>query len=337
MTKIRCQAAFILCALCFTALHASAQVVEVVGSRALGMGGAFVAVANDGTATWWNPAGLAAGPFADLALGRASTDIDEGLPARREPGWWFAVGTPPFGFSYYRVKATNIGPFRTIAPDAGGREDRRAAVPVWSLSATQFGATFVQTLISGVHAGTTLKYVRASGSSGDLFEPVSPGVSDLLDQAEAIDRGDAIGAFDLDVGLIAVRGPVRVGGVMRNVRESEIGALRLPRQLRVGVAFDVSETAAGMPLTFALDADAGAYETPYGDRRVVALGGEGWVAARRLGFRGGARFNTVGARERTFTAGASVGVRSGLYLDGHVAHGGSNEEAGWSVGARATF
>ncbi|UCE06886.1 MAG: UPF0164 family protein [bacterium] len=30
-----------------------------VGSRALGMGGAFVAVADDGTASYWNPAGLA--------------------------------------------------------------------------------------------------------------------------------------------------------------------------------------------------------------------------------------------------------------------------------------
>ena len=45
------------------AAPAGAQIVESVGSRALGMGGAFVAVASDSTATWWNPAGLAAGPF----------------------------------------------------------------------------------------------------------------------------------------------------------------------------------------------------------------------------------------------------------------------------------
>ena len=37
---------------------ASAQFIEAVGVRALGMGGAFVAVANDSSATWWNPAGL---------------------------------------------------------------------------------------------------------------------------------------------------------------------------------------------------------------------------------------------------------------------------------------
>ena len=32
----------------------------LVGARARGMGGAFVAVADDASATWWNPAGLPA-------------------------------------------------------------------------------------------------------------------------------------------------------------------------------------------------------------------------------------------------------------------------------------
>src|SRR5262245_19879932 len=40
------------------ASRAAAQTAEVVGTRALGMGGAFVAVADDPTAVYWNPAGL---------------------------------------------------------------------------------------------------------------------------------------------------------------------------------------------------------------------------------------------------------------------------------------
>ena len=63
---------------------AAAQPFEVVGMRALGMGGAFVAVANDSSATWWNPAGLAAGPFVDVAVARAASP---GTPCRhRAPG-----------------------------------------------------------------------------------------------------------------------------------------------------------------------------------------------------------------------------------------------------------
>ena len=40
------------------------------------MGGAFVAVANDSSATWWNPGALADGPFLDAAIGFATTEVD---------------------------------------------------------------------------------------------------------------------------------------------------------------------------------------------------------------------------------------------------------------------
>jgi hypothetical protein len=53
---------------------AAAQTIETVGERALGMGGAFVAVADDSSGTWWNPAALATGPFVDLSAGWARTE-----------------------------------------------------------------------------------------------------------------------------------------------------------------------------------------------------------------------------------------------------------------------
>ena len=52
-------------ALTLWAVPASAQrTFDEVGIRALGMAGAFVGVADDATAVFWNPAGLAtAGPI----------------------------------------------------------------------------------------------------------------------------------------------------------------------------------------------------------------------------------------------------------------------------------
>jgi hypothetical protein len=44
-----------------------------IGARALAMGGAFVAVANDATASLWNPAGLA--QLGDTRLAGMSTDL----------------------------------------------------------------------------------------------------------------------------------------------------------------------------------------------------------------------------------------------------------------------
>ena len=47
---------------------AHAQLFESFGIRAQGMGGAFVAVADDATATWWNPAGVASGAYFNALL-----------------------------------------------------------------------------------------------------------------------------------------------------------------------------------------------------------------------------------------------------------------------------
>ncbi|MEN8194150.1 MAG: long chain fatty acid transport protein, partial [Bacteroidota bacterium] len=42
-----------------TSAFANGLSLNSVGPKALGMGGAFVGLANDGTAIYWNPAGLA--------------------------------------------------------------------------------------------------------------------------------------------------------------------------------------------------------------------------------------------------------------------------------------
>ena len=315
---------------------ASAQILEAVGSRAIGMGGAFVAVANDSSATWWNPAGLPAGPFFDAAVGGAANDLDDRLPARRERAIWFTVATPPFGVSYYHLRIRDIGQPRTIGADATSREDRRVAVPERSVSAHQVGGTLVHTIVSGLHVGTTLKYVRANGSSGDVPGQDSFIVSDWFDAAEEVGLGEAHNGFDLDIGALAVRGPIRFGGVVRNLLETELGMVEIPRQARVGAAFDASEVST-RTLLVAVDADVVAYPTVSGDRRVVAAGAEGWMFERRLGLRGGARFNTAVAEEQAFAVGASVRVMSRMYVDGHVVFGGTGDEHGWGIAVRASF
>jgi hypothetical protein len=313
--------------------HVSAQTVETVGSRALGMGGAFVAVANDSSATWWNPGALAAGPFLDITLARTVTDVTGGLPARRDRATSFAIGTPPFGFSYYRLRVTDIRPFDPTGGTDPDREDRRAGVPVRSLSVGQLGATLVHTLVPGVHAGTTLKYLRGtvlSARDDGLLDP-----SDLLDRGEDLGGGDTAGQFDLDIGVLAIAGPVRVGAVVRNLRAPAFGEVHLPRQIRVGAAVD-AEAAGGVPLILAVDADVKAYDASVGDRRVIAMGGEQWLFARRLGVRAGARFNSAGPRDKAATGGVTVAPRPGLYLDGHVVRGAGSEQ-GWGIAARVSF
>jgi hypothetical protein len=323
-----------------TATDSSAQIVESVGNRALGMGGAFVGVAADSTATWWNPAGLATGPYSDISVGRSIADLDKTgtSSARRDRVSWIAATAPVVGFSYYRLRITDIRGFGPTGQPSVNRQDTRAGVSVRSLAARQFGLTVVQSVLPGVHAGATLKYVR--GTVRDATNDGSRSDSDLLDAGEELEGGNARNQFDLDAGLMAVVGPVRVGAVMRNIRKADFGTdampFALPRQTRIGAAID-AEQAGGPPFIFAFDADVRAYATGTGDRRAVAIGAEQWLWTKRIAVRGGARFNTVGARERAATAGASVAARNGLYLEGYIVRGGSEAERGWGLGARVSF
>src|SRR5258707_12667583 len=98
-------AALAAAVLVVSAAPARAQVYESVGTRAQGMGGAFVAVADDATATWWNPAGLASGAYFSSIIERGALD-EPGKPSisgpgRRDEASGFALALPSLGLSYY--------------------------------------------------------------------------------------------------------------------------------------------------------------------------------------------------------------------------------------------
>src|SRR4026209_1125163 len=91
----------------------AAPTFEIVGTRAAGMGGAFVAVADDASATYWNPAGLALGRMFSLVVDRKVTDVDAVSledPSRHNTGSLITLGTPAVGFAHYQLRATTVTP-----------------------------------------------------------------------------------------------------------------------------------------------------------------------------------------------------------------------------------
>jgi hypothetical protein len=117
-----------------------------VGVRAAGMGGAFTAVADDATATYWNPGGLAAGAFVGVTFDAT------GLDGRPVP--FAGLATPPFGVSY----------FRTASPTAGAGRDRNGAVD--ELPVHHAGATVVQSIgDTGLAVGGTAGVLHADGAT----------------------------------------------------------------------------------------------------------------------------------------------------------------------------
>lgn len=115
-------------------LSAAAQSFETVGTRALGMGGAFVAVADDATGTYWNPAGLATGGVVSAVV---EADRLRAVDGESGTSGLLALGTWPLGLTAYRL--------------AGPR-----------LTTTYVGVNVLQTLIDHVHVGATVKYVRGA-------------------------------------------------------------------------------------------------------------------------------------------------------------------------------
>src|SRR4029453_12514483 len=135
---------------------ASAQIYETVGIRAQGMAGAFVAGADDSTATWWNPAGLATGAYFS-----GSVEHRSGQGANDEEGTLgVSLMVPSLGFSYYRGR---VGPVRPVVfnpPDGGAR------IVSWPL--TQLGVTTGQSLGEYLVVASTAKLVHAAEPRADL-------------------------------------------------------------------------------------------------------------------------------------------------------------------------
>ena len=68
--------AVLLAPVCFAGVNAAPHLGTGSGARALGLGGAFTAVANDATSTIWNPAGLPAVNDLTVTLASAPMSLD---------------------------------------------------------------------------------------------------------------------------------------------------------------------------------------------------------------------------------------------------------------------
>ena len=312
----RTRHARVLCllALALAARSASGQSLDTVGSRAAGMAGAFVAVASDSSAVWWNPAALPTGPFADMAFGLGGTPNREPLPGSAGRTAALAMALPLLGihvarYDHVRAAGGNEGG----AGGAGTAELSRLAV-------TQLGLTLAHTIVSGVHVGGTLKYLRGSQAADRRFV-----------------EG---GRWDADLGFIAVHKGWRVGLLARQLGTPSFGngpdAMRLGRHARVGLAFDAAQVD-GPPLVVAADVDLTRVDGPDGPSRAAAVGVERWLRGGQVGLRTGIRVSTAGSLRPAAAAGASLMVRSGLFLEISGMRGSEDASRGWGATARVSF
>lgn len=313
-----------------------AQGFDAVGTRAAGMGGAFVAVADDASAAYWNPAGFASGSYFSLALdfGDSGTTPDDRLTAGSRSGFLLAFGAPALGVSYYRLRAARLEP--TAGPAADRNLTGAAEVRVNSLTTHHLGATLVQSIVEGVAMGATVKLVRGIAGSGVA---VGGDTERLLDDASDA-AGFASTKFDADLGVMASGGRLKAGLTVRNLTEPEFETpgrttrLRLYRQARAGVAVSPIDG-----WSISADFDLNATPGAHGDVRDIAVGAEGRIV-RRVLVRAGTRMNTADTelgRMPTAGFGGSYAVMGSVYVDAQVTLGSDRAPRGWGVSARFVY
>jgi F plasmid transfer operon protein TraF len=327
---------------------ASAQTIEWLGTRALGMGGAFVAVADDATAVYWNPAGLATGATASgiFEIGRADVLSDKDAPidqvadASRASSRIVATTATSFGLSTYRLAMTDV----RRAGSAAGPAGSLAGSSLTRLTMSNYGVTLVQTVAEGLVVGGTLRLVRGSAAIGAL--PAEGSVDEVLKGAEDLESRSST-HFDLDAGVMLVLGVARAGVVVRNVTQPEFelpdsadsARLQVRRHARAGVAVTPGRGAyaPGAATTIGFDVDISKAETARGRQRDVAAGVEQWLFGRRLGVRGGGRLNVLNKDQRAASAGLSVALQRGSYVDTQITRGRLSGDQSWAISARVTF
>jgi hypothetical protein len=319
---------------------AHAQPSDAVGIRAQGMAGAFTAVANDATATWWNPAGLAAGPFFNAILEssgrRQPVDVDA-TPAWRLGSRGISVAYPALGLSYYRLQINEIRPVTSTDEAAPGRQDR-GTVPVRlrSMILNQYGATVGQSVGEHFVLASTLKLTTGHAASSEVL-PRSSASFDLAERLEARRETHS----GLDLGAMARFGGITIGVAARDLTEPAFGIgddqFTLQRRIRAGIAYGSAHGRGADGVTVAADVDLTSATTATGDERRLAAGAEMWQLSRRLGLRGGIGLDTIGDARPSGSAGASIALRSGTYVDAEITVGADETRRGWGAALRVTF
>ena len=297
----------------FTLLSASFTYAQSpVGTRAEGMAGAYVGVADDASAVYWNPAGIASAPIvsAVVSLGVPVTgDSSQISVNQRDKAGIVAVSATAIGVAYYRLTAYGL---LSVEPAVtGSRSREEVGRSVHAITTQSVGVSLVQSLSEHIVVGATPKFVH--GGDGN--------------------------AIDVDAGVMFSRHHMRLGLVARNLTapsfESGTETIDLDREVRAGAAWGSGWTGISRVIV-SVDGDLTSRVTPDGDRRDVATGLETWWLKQRLGLRGGVRRSTIGDARAAVAAGISAGLTSGMLVEAHVVRG-HEAERSWSVGLRMLF
>ena len=258
------------------------------GARALGMGSAFVAVSDDATAVYWNPAGLvrvgrreAQAQHAEQFGGTVNHDVlTLAVPS--------SVGGLGVGLLRLGVDGISLTALEDPSMPPGPENRPVVSAQVGTSDYTLYLA-YGRAIRPGFSAGISLKLIWRNLHAGNGF------------------------GYGMDLGtLYAPSAHLSFAAVVRNATRTRIAfdsgaADHIPPSLLVGAAYthDIARTTGR--LTWSISLHAGGQKSESEDTEGIQAGAE-YVFRDRLAFR-------VGSENGHFTAGAGVRFRGRFGLD----------------------
>ncbi len=271
-----------------------------VGSRAVGMGGAFAAIANDVSAMYWNPAGVAriANAEAMFSNTRWIADLNFNFVA-------FALNLRNLGFIGLNAAFLTMDQMErtTILEPQGTGE-------MFDVGSYAFGLCYARNLTDRFSIGLNFKYITEN-----IYHSSAHGIA--LDVGTLFDtqfNGLKIGMSIANYGtkmkmggrdmLIQADVDPTVYGNNPNINSSlETDKFDLPLMFRVGVAMDLLKGAANSNFILSVDA-----LHPNNDVESVNVGGE-YVFNNMFALRGGYKSLFKDASEEGLSFGAGVNYK----------------------------
>jgi hypothetical protein len=185
-----------------------------VGARAAGMGGAYVAVANDASSVFWNPAGLALIPEDEQEVSLNHAEWPAGLNFDQATLAFHIGGLPGILAVNARSLSMSEEPVRTAFRPEGTGE-------FFDAGYTAFGASYSRFLTDKFSIGLSANYVRL-------------GLAEFSEETVAFDLGTLY-----DVGTLGMKIGMAIQNIGSSVQFIEMQG-RIPTVFRVGTAFSTA-------------------------------------------------------------------------------------------------
>jgi hypothetical protein len=275
-----------------------------VGARALGMGGAFVAVANDASAMYWNPGGLAALPHSEAIFSHANWLADIA----------FNYGGVALNLGDGGVVGINITSMSMSEMDRTTEDYPEGTGQTFTAGSFAVGAAYARRLTDWFFIGANVKYINehiwnssANGFAvdlGTLFITPYPGLK----------FGAGISNFGTKMrmggdDLLVQKDISPNNGNNPNINANlATDAFDIPLTLRIGVAYDAFNTDFHH-LLIAVDA-----AHPNDNAESLNIGGEYSLFGGTLALRGGYKALGVQDSEERYTLGGGIAYEAAAHL-----------------------